>query len=255
MMDINCDLGEYERLSEAYHDAEIMPYISACNIACGGHAGNQLTMQHSVQLALKNTVLIGAHPSYPDAANFGRRSMQLDQEQLYSVITEQINVLRSIAENCGAELHHVKPHGALYNDAADDFMIAKVIVAAVRSIDADLKLYGQAHSALAEVAQQADLSFVAEGFVDRRYLSRHRLVPRAHRDALIEPITEQVEQARSLIVNKGLRGRDGQWLNIECDTLCLHGDHTGALKTAKAIYRLVKQHHINSPSHHETTRS
>jgi Uncharacterized proteins, homologs of lactam utilization protein B len=135
-MEINCDLGEYERLTAAHRDAEIMPYIHACNIACGGHSGNQQTMQHSIQLAQKNNVAIGAHPSYPDAANFGRRSMQMDESQLFMVLTEQISHLKKIAAQQGASLHHIKPHGALYNDAADDLVIAKVIVAA--ALDATL---------------------------------------------------------------------------------------------------------------------
>lgn len=241
-MEINCDLGEYERLSNAHKDAEIMPYIHACNIACGGHAGNQLTMQHSVELALKNAVAIGAHPSYPDAANFGRRSMHLSEVQLYQTLVEQIKMLKSVVEAKGGRLHHVKPHGALYNDASDDFSVAKVVVAAVKAIGCEVKIYGQAHSALAEVARSAKWPFVPEGFVDRRYLSRHRLVPRAHRDALIEGVSEQMQQARSLIVDKGLAGNDGQWLTIECETLCLHGDQLDAVKTAKALFKLIQNH-------------
>ncbi len=243
-MDINCDLGEYERLSEAHRDAEIMPFISACNIACGGHAGNPLTMRHSVQLALENNVFIGAHPSYPDAANFGRRSLQLSEAQLYQVLVEQITALKTLTESQGVRLHHVKPHGALYNDASADFSVAKVVVAAVKSMGREVKLYCQAHSALAEVAQTAGVTFVTEGFVDRRYLSRHRLVPRAHRDALIEDVSEQMQQARSLIVEKGLTTKDGEWLEIDCDTLCLHGDHPKALATARALYRLVQKHTV-----------
>ncbi len=241
-MDINCDLGEYERLSEAHKDAEVMPYITACNIACGGHAGNEETMQHSVQLAQDNGVAIGAHPSYPDPAHFGRRSMMLPETQLFAVLTEQIVALKKISEKQGAALRHVKPHGALYNDAADDLRIAKVVVAVIKSLDENLTLCGQAHSALAEAAQMADLPFVAEGFVDRRYLSRHRLVPRAHPDALIDELAEQIKQAENLINKQGLYGQNGEWLSVQCQTLCLHGDQPNALATAKALHRLVNQH-------------
>lgn len=241
-MEINCDLGEYERLSNAHKDAEIMPYIHACNIACGGHAGNQLTMQHSVELALKNAVAIGAHPSYPDAANFGRRSMHLSEVQLYQTLVEQIKMLKSVVEAKGGRLHHVKPHGALYNDASDDFSVAKVVVAAVKAIGCEVKIYGQAHSALAEVARSAKWPFVPEGFVDRRYLSRHRLVPRAHGEALIENLSEQIKQAEYLIKRRGLYGHNGRWLSVHCQTLCLHSDQPGALDTAIALSKLVKQH-------------
>ncbi|KAA3639792.1 MAG: LamB/YcsF family protein [Proteobacteria bacterium] len=238
-MDINCDLGEYEDLSAANNDAKIMPFISACNIACGGHIGNTRTMRHSVQLAQDNDVAIGAHPSYPDAANFGRRSMSMADSELFEVLTVQIMTLKNITESQNASLHHVKPHGALYNDAADDLAIAKVIVAAVAAIDGELKLYGQAHSALAEAATMANQAFVPEAFVDRRYLSRHRLLPRIHRDALIEDISAQMQQARSLIVDGGLSGHDGRWFTVRCKTLCLHGDQPQALATAQALQRLL----------------
>ncbi len=241
-MDINCDLGEYERLSEAGKDAEIMPYIHACNIACGGHAGNAQTMQHSVQLAQKNGVVIGAHPSYPDPVHFGRRSMALSEPYLYKVLVEQILMLQEICDAQGVALHHVKPHGALYNDAADDLAVARVIVSVVKDVGSNLKLYGQAHSALAEAAQMQSVPFVAEGFVDRRYLSRHRLVPRAHGEALIENLSEQIKQAEYLIKRRGLYGHNGRWLSVHCQTLCLHGDQPGALDTAIALSKLVKQH-------------
>ena len=236
-MEINCDLGEYQRLSEAHKDADIMPYIHACNVACGGHAGNSETMHHTVQMALENNIAVGAHPSYPDQANFGRRSMPMDESQLYSVLMEQISNLKSIADHQGAELHHVKPHGALYNDAAVDPGIAQVIVAVVTEFG--FKLYGQAHSVLADAARSSGVDFVAEGFVDRRYSDRHRLVPRTQPGALIESVSAQMQQARSLIEDRGLNNQAGQWLHIDCDTLCLHGDHAGALETAKALHELV----------------
>lgn len=238
-MDINCDLGEYERLSEAGKDAEIMPYIHACNIACGGHAGNAQTMQHSVQLAQKNGVVIGAHPSYPDVANFGRLSLQVPHDQLFDLLTEQVEALKDIAEQQHAKLHHIKPHGALYNDAAVDLAVAQVIAEVVKAIDPGLKLYGQAHSALAEAAQANNLHFVAEGFIDRRYLSRHQLLPRNHPDALIQSLQDQLRQAEYLISRRGLFGHDGEWLSIDCQSLCLHGDQPDAVATAQAMKDLL----------------
>lgn len=244
-MDINCDLGEYDDLSAADKEAQIMPFISACNIACGGHAGNDITMRHTVLLAKEYGVAIGAHPSYPDSTNFGRQSMDLSHQQLYEELSDQIQSIKKIAEQQDMVLHHVKPHGALYNDAADDLGIAKVIVKVMAEIDSNLKLYGQAHSAMAEAANMFDICFVAEAFIDRRYLSRHRLVPRAHRDALIGSLTEQLQQAEYLITRQGLYGHDGQWLSIDSQNLCLHGDQPNALATAQAMDALLKKLGIN----------
>lgn len=218
-----------------------MPFISTCNIACGGHAGNEITMQHTVLLAKQHDVAIGAHPSYPDPVNFGRQSMDLRHQQLYEILSEQIHVLKNIAKQQGMLLHHVKPHGALYNDAADDLRIAQVIAQVIADVDKSLKFYGQAHSAMAEAAKLLDICFVPEAFIDRRYLSQHRLVPRIHRDALIETVSEQIKQARYLITQKGLYGHDGQWLSVDCQSLCLHGDQPNALDTAKAMDELLKQ--------------
>ncbi|MCW8869701.1 MAG: 5-oxoprolinase subunit PxpA [Proteobacteria bacterium] len=238
-MDINCDLGEYEDAADGYKDAQIMPFISACNIACGGHAGSKVSMRHSVLLALENDVAIGAHPSYPDVANFGRLSMQVPHDQLFDLLTEQVDALKDIAEQQQVKLHHIKPHGALYNDAAVDLAVAQVIAEALKAIDPNLKLYGQAHSALAEAAQANNLHFVAEGFIDRRYLSRYQLLPRNHPDALIQSLQDQLRQAEYLISRKGLYGHDGEWLSVDCQSLCLHGDQPDAIATAQAMKDLL----------------
>lgn len=242
-IDINCDLGEYEDLTGGARDAQIMPYISACSIACGGHAGNANTMRQSIISAKHHHVVIGAHPSYPDRQNFGRQSMHLPAQQLYTELTNQIKSLQSIAQKNHALLHHVKPHGALYNDAASDIEIARVIVSVMADLNSNLKLYGQAHSVLAQVAIDRGIPYVAEAFIDRRYRHQNRLVPREDSDALIESPDEQIKQAENLITRHGVFGQQGQWLAIESDSLCLHGDQANALEKARAIHDLL--HRIN----------
>jgi 5-oxoprolinase (ATP-hydrolysing) subunit A len=216
-------------------DAGVMPYISSANIACGFHAGDANTMRATVWLALKYGVAIGAHPGYPDLQGFGRRDLQLSPAEIYNITLYQIGALRAIAEAEGGALHHVKPHGALYNAAAKDPAIAEAIAKAVRSADAGLMLYGLSNSALIEAGQKAGLRTCSEVFADRTYQPDGSLTPRSKPNALIDNADQALTQALELTLRQRVFTPDGTPVSVKSETICLHGDGPHAVAFARVI--------------------
>ncbi len=231
MININCDMGEGVSV-----EADIMPYISACNIACGGHTGDRNSMLKTANSAIKNKVLIGAHPSYPDTVNFGRKHMSLNPEHLFDSLSEQIVALQLVLSELGQPLVHIKPHGALYNDAATDSETAQIVVDVVKSIDPNLSLFGLANSPMADIAEQAGLVFKHEAFIDRHYRDDGNLLERSHAAAMIDDVELIVERVKHMQMGK-VSSWQGSILEISADTYCLHSDHPQALMIAQSLYR------------------
>lgn len=225
-IDLNCDMGE-----NIGNDELIMPLITSANIACGYHAGNAKTMRETVRLAKKFAVNIGAHPSWFDLEGFGRREMSLTADEVEALILDQVSALAAIAEAEGAELRHVKPHGALYNQAAKDLLLAEAIARAVKNFNGELILVGLAGSRLIEAGVEVGLNVANEGFPDRRYNPDGTLVSRKEAHAIIEPPEEVARHAVELIQNGILF--EGKRVRVE--TLCLHGDHPRVVENAKLI--------------------
>lgn len=222
-IDLNCDLGE-----GAPNDAELMPLITSANIACGAHAGDVETMRRTLELARAHNVAAGAHPGYRDRENFGRRELSLAPAEVFQLVREQIRELQKVAAGLSMELTHVKPHGALYNQAARDASLAEVVAAAVYEIDRRLILFGLAGSALIAAAQARGLTAASEIFADRRYQRDGSLTPRSSPDGLITEPAEACAQVLSL-VRKG-----------RADTVCLHGDSPGAVTFARELRRALQ---------------
>jgi len=218
-IDLNCDLGELE---DAAHEAALMQHITSANIACGGHAGNEATMRRTVRMALQRGVRIGAHPGYPDRANFGRVAMALSAGEIVATVRAQIERLDRIAREEGAEIVHVKPHGALYNVAARNAETARAIGEAVLGWNAGAAVFGLAGSASLEIWHGMGLWVVAEGFADRRYESDGSLRARSYPDALITDPAAAAAQALAL-------ARSGR-----AQTICVHGDTPGAPEILRA---------------------
>lgn len=235
-IDINCDMGEGFGPWPMGNDAALMQHITSANIACGFHAGDAVIMHKTVRLALEHGVAIGAHPAYPDLQGFGRRNMQLSPDEVYAMVLYQIGALRAIAEAAGGKLHHVKPHGALYNAAAKDRALADAIARAVRAAGGNLLLYGLSGSALIEAGLAAGLRTCSEVFADRGYQSDGSLIPRAQAGALIENTEKAVEQALEMVRNQRVRSPGGQWVPLQADTICVHGDGPHAVEFARALY-------------------
>jgi 5-oxoprolinase (ATP-hydrolysing) subunit A len=229
-VDINCDLGE-----GCPNDAELMKYISSANIACGFHAGDKETMRQTVDLAIENSVAIGAHPSFPDRDNFGRTNMSLPPDELFTIVSEQILALKAVCDEKGARLHHVKPHGALYNQAARDRTLASAIAEAVKEIDETLVLFGLAGSVSISEAQASGLQTASEVFADRTYQSDGSLTPRSQPNALIEDDEQAIAQALGFVNTGSVQATTGEIVSVRCDTICIHGDGSHAVSFAKKI--------------------
>jgi UPF0271 protein len=238
-IDLNCDMGE-----GAGNDAAIMPYISSANIACGYHAGDEATMQRTVQLALEQNVAIGAHPGFADKENFGRLEMVLPLSQVYDLVAEQVYILRKIASSLGTILHHVKPHGALYNMAANDIHLAEVIAKAVKDVEPNLIFYGLYNSFLTSVPLDAGLKIASEVFADRRYHKDGKLVSRQTKGAVIEDENKAVEQALNMVLQNSVASVEGEIIAVYPQTLCLHGDGKNAVAFAKKIHEALIENNI-----------
>ena len=229
-IDLNCDMGE-----GIGNDADIMPFISSANIACGYHAGDEDTMKKTAELARKYGVAIGAHPGFTDKQNFGRLEQTLPTQQIYDLVVEQIYVLQKIAGIYGTHLHHVKPHGALYNMAAKDKAMAEAIAKAVKDVGSTFVLYGLYNSFLISAAQEAGLKTANEVFADRHYNSNGRLVARNIQGAVIEDTNIAVTQVLNMVLHKRIITLDGEIIPVQAETVCLHGDGKHAAAFAKLV--------------------
>lgn len=224
-IDLNCDLGE-----GSGHDAELMPLLTSASIACGGHAGDESTMRSTVALAQRYGVAIGAHPGYADRENFGRKEMSLSAAALRQLLRSQIAALALLTR-----LHHVKPHGALYNQAARDPAVAATVAEVVRTADPSLILFALAGSELARAGRAAGLRVAEEVFADRTYERDGSLTPRSRSDALITDEAVAAKQALRMVREGRVRATDGTDVPIRADTVCLHGDGPNAVAFARRL--------------------
>jgi len=234
-VDLNCDMGEGFGRYALGQDEAIMPLITSASIACGYHAGDPVVMQKTVALAVKHRVSIGAHPGYPDLQGFGRRNMDLSPSEVEAMVLYQIGALAGMAKAAGAELAHVKPHGALYNQAAKDRALAEAIARAVARFSKSLILVGLAGSMMIKAGVESGLRTANEGFPDRAYNPDGTLMSRRLPGAVLESPGEAAANAARLAKEGILFG--AQWVRV--DTLCIHGDNTNALAMAKAVHEAL----------------
>ena len=234
-VDINCDMGESYGTYRIGADADVMPYITSANIACGFHGGDPAVMRATVAAAVKANVAIGAHPALPDLVGFGRRAMQISPEEAYDMVVYQVGALLGFVRAAGAELRHVKPHGALYNMAAAQPPLANAIARALRDIDTRLVLYGLAGSHLLTAAGDAGIPAASEVFADRNYMKDGTLVPRHRPDAMVHDVNEAVARAVRMVREGAVADVDGNDISIRADTICVHGDGPNAAAMARAL--------------------
>ncbi|RYU93481.1 LamB/YcsF family protein [Emticicia agri] len=239
-IDLNCDMGESFGTWTMGNDEALMQYISSANIACGFHAGDAGIMRKTAQLAIQNGVAIGAHPGFADIQGFGRRNMQLNADEVYDICIYQIGAMLNVVKALGATLHHVKPHGALYNMAAKDAKLAQAIAQATKDSQADLILYGLSGSLLITEAEKIGLSTASEVFADRTYQNDGSLTPRTQPNALIEDTETAVSQVIRMIKEQTVVSTDGNIVAIKADTVCVHGDGTHAVAFAKALNERIE---------------
>lgn len=240
-VDLNCDVGESFGIYKLGQDEELMKYITSANIACGFHAGDPLTMRHTVKLALKHNVAIGAHPSLPDKGGFGRRYMNIDPEEIYGLVLYQIGALQAFAVAEGARLRHVKPHGALYLMANQSTAVAEAIAEAAFRIDEDIYLVGQSNSKLVKAGARAGLRTLNEVFADRNYEKDGTLTPRTHEQALIVQSKYSTERVIRMIQENKVESRTGEDIDMKADTICVHGDSPDALAHVIQLSKGLKE--------------
>ncbi len=239
VIDLNSDLGE-----GAGFDEEILRLVTSANIACGFHAGDPQSILATIRLARKHGVAIGAHPSFEDRANFGRTEIKTRPAEVFALVTYQVGALQALARAAGAEIHHVKPHGALYNIASRDKALADAIAHAVLAIDRKLIVFGQSGGELLFSSEEVDLRTVSEVFADRNYMTDGSLVPRSRPDALLHDPIEAADRVIRMVRERKVRAVDGTDITVCAGTVCVHGDTPGAVAFASALRAALLGHGV-----------
>jgi len=240
-IDLNCDLGEFSVKTNPGNDESVMAWITSANIACGFHAGDPLTIEKTIRLALKHGVAIGAHPGYPDRDNFGRKNMDMPDEELRASLLYQVGALKSMVETLGGKLRHVKPHGALYNKAAVNPGMAGLIVNTIREIDPALIVFGLSGSEMILAAGKAGLAFACEVFADRAYNEDGTLVPRSIPGALLHNPEQVILRAIRMVSEQRVETITGLTIPVRADTICLHGDNENAAGLARELALAIRE--------------
>jgi 5-oxoprolinase (ATP-hydrolysing) subunit A len=238
-VDLNCDMGE-----GIGNDEAIMPYISSANIACGYHSGNESTMWQTMELAQNHKVSVGAHPSFFDKENFGRKEMDLSPDDIYELVAQQLILFDKIASNADISMQHVKPHGALYNMSAKSISIAKAIANAVKDHNAHLVLFGLSGSHSINEAKVTGLKTASEVFADRTYHDDGSLTSRLLPNALIEDAGKAIQQVLQMIKEGTVTTISGKTIPITAETICIHGDGKQAAEFAKQIHKALMKEGI-----------
>lgn len=236
-IDLNCDMGESYGAWRMGADADVMPWVSSINVACGYHAGDPVTMRRTLQAAARHGVAVGAHIGLPDLAGFGRRVMAISPDELYAMTVVQIGALQAMARCHGLVPDHVKPHGALYHMLEKDTALAEAMAHAIRDVDDSLRVFGLAGGRLVRQAMNAGLSVAGEAFTDRRYTDAGSLQPRGETGAVIEDRDIAVRQALDIVTRGEVTTTSGRHLTIDAATLCVHGDRPDAAAFAEALHR------------------
>ena len=240
-VDLNCDMGELPLAIADGTQESLMPFFTSINIACGGHAGDESTMAATIQQALWHNIAIGAHPGYPDRANFGRIEWNLPLDVVSGFVFEQVSALAVIAITLGARLSHVKPHGALYNQAVNNRELAAAIAEGVARWSRSVVMVGLAGSPMLEVFRSAGFSAAGEAFADRRYEPDGTLRSRKLEDSLIRNPDEAATQALRIVERNTVIASDGSVIAVHAQTISIHSDTPGALTIAKAVATELRQ--------------
>jgi 5-oxoprolinase (ATP-hydrolysing) subunit A len=234
-IDLNCDMGESFGAWTMGNDRALMDYCTSVNIACGFHAGDATVIRQTIETALEKQVAVGAHPSFPDLQGFGRRAMNLSPQEVFDVVLYQVAAIYQMTTALGGRLHHVKPHGALYNEAAKKPEPAAAIVRAVKAVDGDLIFFGLSGSFLISEAEKIGLRTASEVFADRTYQPNGNLTPRSESNALIHDSQQAIEQVLQMVETQTVTATNGAQVPLRAETVCIHGDGANALEFASAV--------------------
>ena len=234
-ININCDLGESSKLHSTENDPLLLEIVNSANIACGYHAGDEPTMEKTIEISKKNNVSIGAHPSFNDPENFGRKRIDLSSSEIERLIIDQINILSKIADKKGMKVTHVKPHGALNNMACENYDLAKVISEAIKQVNKELIFLVPTGSQMEKAGKKTEMKIAAEIFADRNYEDDGNLVSRSKDYAMITDPEIAKKHVIKMVENQALNCYSGKQISCEIDSICVHGDGKSAVSTAKLI--------------------
>ncbi len=234
-ININCDLGESSKLHSTENDPLLLGIVNSANIACGYHAGDKETMEKTIEISKKNNVSIGAHPSFNDPENFGRRRLDLPTKEIRKLIIDQINILTQVANNKGTKVTHVKPHGALNNMACENYDLAKVISESIIEVNKDLIFLVPTGSQMEKAGKKLNLKIAAEIFADRNYEDDGNLVSRKKNNAMITDPEVAKKHVIKMVENQSLNCYSGKQIPCDIDSICVHGDGKSAVLTARKI--------------------
>jgi len=244
-IDINADLGEFSTEKQLANELSILEYITSCSIACGGHVGDANSIKLMIQACKKYNISIGPHPSYPDKEGFGRRQINIDIHDLENSLIEQINLFFNVADSLSVPVSHIKLHGRLYNETFKSERLSNLLIRVVESLDREVSIIGPAKSQIELLAKASNKTFISEAFIDRVYKEDLSLVDRRKKGALLLAVEDQVNQARSIILNHRVITDKKKSVGIEAQTLCMHGDNPNSLKTIKALRQMFTVENIN----------
>ena len=244
-ININCDLGETSKFCSTENDPQLLSIVNSANVACGYHAGDEPTMKKTVEISKKNGVSIGAHPSFNDRENFGRKRLRLSPKEITSLIIDQINILAEIAEKNSMKVTHVKPHGALNNMACEDFELANTIAKSIIQTNKELIFLVPAGSEMEKAGKKLKMKVASEIFADRNYEDDGNLVSRSKSNALITDPEIAKKHVIKMVQNQSINCFSGKQIKCEIDSICVHGDGKSAVSTAKMIKRGLIESGVN----------
>ena len=243
-ININCDLGEKSEHHSTKYDPDLLKIVNSANIACGFHAGDEKTMKNTIEISKKNNVSIGAHPSFNDPENFGRKRQNLPENEIKKLIIDQYEALQRIAENLGTKVTHIKPHGALNNMACEDLNLSKILAETIYNIDKNLIYLVPTGSKMEEAARKFDMRIACEIFADRNYEDDGNLVSRGKENAIIHDPEKCKKHVLEMVKNQSISCLSGKKIKCEIDSICIHGDNIESLETAKQVKKVLEENNI-----------
>ena len=243
-ININCDLGEKSEFHSTRYDPDLLKIVNSANIACGFHAGDEETMRNTIEISKKNNVSIGAHPSFNDPQNFGRKRHNLSKNEIKKLIIDQYEILESIADNLDTKVTHIKPHGALNNMACEDLNLSKILAKTIYDIDKNLIYLVPTGSKMEEAARKVDMKIACEIFADRNYEDDGNLVSRNKPNAVITDPEKCKQHVLKMVETQSINCLSGKKIKCEIDSVCIHGDNKESLETAKQIKKVLEENNI-----------
>jgi UPF0271 protein len=243
-ININCDLGEKSKFHSTKHDPDLLKIVNSANIACGFHAGDKETMKNTIEISKKNNVSIGAHPSFKDPQNFGRKRHNLPENEIKKLIIDQYEILENIADALNAKVTHIKPHGALNNMACEDLNLSNILAETIYDIDKNLIYLVPTGSKMEEAARKVDMKIASEIFADRNYEDDGNLVSRSKPNAVITNPEKCKQHVLEMVQTQSINCFSGKKIKCEIDSICIHGDNKESLETAKQIKKVLEDNDI-----------